>query len=190
MKRGHGRLTCDPEERRRVRSAETVFVLEGPKEKRGVEGAFGACPRIPLEPRSRAGAAHLVPVRKRRPAVSVPDRNRTGKGVRPLGMLSSCHRAQGQACGPRIVPHLRRGLRARVAWAAISPARRKTRWNAVTGRDGRGALTGSRPACWRSAGLRGDIEEAGYEGAPFVLPPIFAAARVSVPAVGWGDSLW
>jgi hypothetical protein len=61
------------------------------------------------------------------------------------------------------VPDLRRRHRARVRQTARGPARRKTRWNTVTGAQRlKGPATGSGPACWRHAGLRGDIEEAGY----------------------------
>jgi hypothetical protein len=85
-----------------------------------------------------------------------------GRACGPWGAQRSCLRV-GAWCDVPQVPDLRRCVRARVQQTALCPARRKTRWTAVTGAQRlKGPATGSGPACWRHAGLRGDIEEAGY----------------------------
>lgn len=60
--------------------AETVFVLEGPEMRTEAIGRSGYA-RIPLRLGSAFCAALMIARALRRPAVSDPDRNRTGKGV-------------------------------------------------------------------------------------------------------------
>jgi hypothetical protein len=109
-----------------------------------------------------------------------------GRACGPWAMQRSCVRV-GARCDVTQVPYLRRCVRARAQQTALCPARRKTCWNTVTGaRRLKGPATGSGPACWRHAGLRGDIEGASDEGRAVCPATDLCGGRVSVPAVGWG----